>query len=60
MSPACSACSTASISISIGAKALGVSLFAGEAEGRLDEVLQDAATGRLKPLYNFMADLPSI
>jgi len=42
------------------AKALGVSLFAGEAEGRLDEVLQDAAAGRLKPLYNFMADLPSI
>jgi len=42
------------------ARELGVSLFAGEAEGRLDEVLRDAAAGALKPLYNFMADLPSI
>ncbi|HWD49205.1 MAG TPA: hypothetical protein VG309_04725, partial [Rhizomicrobium sp.] len=43
------------------AKALGLSLFAGEAEeGRLDEVLRDAAAGTLKPLYNFMEDLPSI
>jgi radical SAM superfamily enzyme YgiQ (UPF0313 family) len=42
------------------AKAMGVSLFAGEAEGRLEQVLQDAAAGALKPLYNFMADLPSI
>jgi len=42
------------------AKAIGVSVFAGEAEGRLDEVLQDAAAGALKPLYNYMADLPSL
>ena len=42
------------------AKAMGVSLFAGEAEGRLDEVLHDAAAGTLKPLYNFMDNLPSI
>ena len=42
------------------AKAMGISLFAGEAEGRLDEVLRDAAAGALKPLYNFMDDLPSI
>ncbi len=42
------------------AKALGVSLFAGEAEGRLEEVLRDAAAGTLKPLYNFMDDLPGI
>jgi hypothetical protein len=42
------------------AKAMGLSLFAGEAEGRLDEVLQDAAAHALKPLYNFMNDLPSI
>ncbi len=39
---------------------MGVSLFAGEAEGRLDEVLRDAAAGALKPLYNFMDDLPGI
>ena len=42
------------------ARAMGVSLFAGEAEGRLDLVLKDAAAGELKPLYNFMADLPHI
>jgi hypothetical protein len=42
------------------AKAMGISLFAGEAEGRLDQVLQDAAAGALEPLYNFMADLPSM
>jgi hypothetical protein len=42
------------------AKVLGVSLFAGEAEGRFDEVLLDAAARKLKPLYNFMDDLPSI
>jgi hypothetical protein len=42
------------------AKAMGISLFAGEAEGRLDIVLRDAANGELKPLYNFMADLPRL
>jgi radical SAM superfamily enzyme YgiQ (UPF0313 family) len=42
------------------ARAMGLSLFAGEAEGRLDQVLQDAAAGMLKPLYNFMDDLPGI
>ena len=39
---------------------MGVAMFAGEAEGRLDTVLRDAATGRLAPLYNFMKDLPGI
>ncbi len=39
----------------------GVSMCAGEVEnGRLDEILNDAIRGELKPLYNFMADLPSI
>jgi pyruvate-formate lyase-activating enzyme len=42
------------------ARALGVSLFAGEAEGRLEEVLRDAMNGALRPMYNFMADLPHI
>ena len=42
------------------AKELGVTLFAGEAEGRLDEVIRDAANGTLKPMYNYMADLPAI
>jgi hypothetical protein len=39
---------------------MGVSMFAGEAEGRLELVLQDAAAGRLAPLYNFMNDLPGM
>jgi radical SAM superfamily enzyme YgiQ (UPF0313 family) len=42
------------------ARAMGISLFAGEAEGRLEEVLRDADAKSLKPLYNHMADLPSI
>src|SRR5271155_77708 len=43
------------------AQALGISLFAGEAEEhRLDEVLVDAWNGKLKPLYNFMDHLPSL
>jgi Radical SAM superfamily len=42
------------------AKAMGISLFAGEAEGRLEQVLCDAFAGTLKPLYNYMADLPNI
>ena len=32
----------------------GISLFAGEAEGHLDEVLRDAQSGTLKPIYNFL------
>jgi hypothetical protein len=39
---------------------LGVSMFAGEAEGRLEAVLRDAAAGALKPLYNFMDQLPEL
>ena len=42
------------------ARAMGLSLFAGESEGRLEMVLRDAINHDLKPLYNFMADLPSI
>jgi hypothetical protein len=39
---------------------MGCTLFAGEAEGRMDSVLRDAAAGTLKPIYNYMDDLPSI
>ena len=45
------------------AQEMGVSLFAGEAEGRLEEVLRDAANpdgSGLKPLYNYMNDLPNL
>jgi radical SAM superfamily enzyme YgiQ (UPF0313 family) len=36
---------------------LGVTIFAGEAEGRFEMLLQDTANGRLKPQYDFMNDL---
>ena len=39
---------------------MGVSIFAGEAEGRLELMLRDAAAGRLAPLYDYMKDLPGI
>src|SRR5579863_5455080 len=39
---------------------LGISLFAGEAEGRFDEVLRDAYARALKPIYNYMSDLPHL
>ena len=43
------------------AQALGISFFAGESEeGRLDEVLRDGWNGTLKPLYNYMDDLPAL
>ena len=42
------------------ARRLGVTLFAGEAEGRLEGLLADALAGRLEPIYNFMADLPAL
>ena len=39
---------------------MGVTLYAGEAEGRIDEVLRDAAAGALKPIYNYIDDLPAL
>jgi Radical SAM superfamily len=43
------------------AQTMGISFFAGECEeGRLDEVLQDAWNGKLKPLYNYMDKLPTL
>jgi hypothetical protein len=43
------------------AQTMGISFFAGECEeGRLDEVLQDAWNGKLKPLYNYMDKLPAL
>jgi hypothetical protein len=39
---------------------MGISIFAGEAEGRFDTLLRDAAGGRLAPLYNYMNDLPEL
>jgi len=40
---------------------MGCTLFAGECEdGRIDQILRDAAIRRLKPIYNYMDDLPSL
>jgi radical SAM superfamily enzyme YgiQ (UPF0313 family) len=39
---------------------LGISLFAGEAEEHFDELLRDAWHDSLKPLYNYMAQLPAL
>ena len=39
---------------------MGISLFSGEAEGRLGQVLKDAFYKNLQPIYNFMDDLPNI
>jgi hypothetical protein len=39
---------------------MGVAIFAGEAEGKLEMVLRDAAAGRLATVYNFMKELPSM
>lgn len=41
-------------------QAAGVSLFAGEAEGRLDDLLQDVLRGDVKPLYDHLRDLPKL
>src|ERR1700726_1990051 len=39
---------------------MGIAMFAGEAEGRLDTVFPAAAGGRLAPVYDFMKGLPGI
>jgi Radical SAM superfamily len=39
---------------------MGASLFTGEAEGRVETLIHDAAKGALKPLYNFVNDLPGL
>jgi len=42
------------------ARDLGISLFIGEAEGRLDKVFTDAYQGQLQATYNYLSELPSI
>jgi hypothetical protein len=39
---------------------LGVTLFAGEAEGRIAALLCDIAADRAKPIYNFIGDMPEM
>ena len=42
------------------ARQMGITLFAGEAEGRLDGLFADALAGRMQPIYNYMDDLPGL
>jgi pyruvate-formate lyase-activating enzyme len=39
---------------------LGIHLFAGEAEGRMAEVVRDVASGNAKPIYNYLSDMPEM
>ncbi len=39
---------------------LGIHLFAGEAEGRMAQVLREMAQGTAPPIYNFINDLPEM
>jgi len=39
---------------------LGITLFAGESEGRFMDLLRAAKERRMEPLYNYMDDLPSM
>ncbi len=42
------------------AEDLGITLFAGESEGRFEDFLRAAFERRLHPLYNYMNDLPGL
>ena len=39
---------------------LGITLFAGEAEGRMAGLLRDIDAGTLKPVYDYLHDLPDM
>jgi hypothetical protein len=40
--------------------AMGISIFAGEAEGRFEQLLKEAWSKQLKPIYKYMDDLPAL
>src|SRR6202046_2745734 len=42
------------------AQALGATLFAGEIEGRMADLLRDIAAGQAKPIYNYLNDMPGM
>ena len=42
------------------ARDLGIHLYAGEAEGRMEEVLRDVYSGNAKPIYKYLNDLPEM
>jgi hypothetical protein len=39
---------------------LGAILYAGESEGRMVDLLRDIDTGRTKPIYNYLKDMPDM
>jgi len=39
---------------------LGIHLFAGEAEGRMVQVVRDVAAGKAKPVYNYLNAMPEM
>jgi radical SAM superfamily enzyme YgiQ (UPF0313 family) len=39
---------------------LGISLFAGEGEGRMAELLRDIDRATLKPIYNYLSNMPPL
>jgi pyruvate-formate lyase-activating enzyme len=39
---------------------LGVTLYAGEGDGRMTELLRDIDSGQLKPIYNYLKDMPDM
>lgn len=41
-------------------RSLGVTLFAGEAEGRMERLLRDVYGGTLEPVYNYLGELPAL
>lgn len=43
-----------------GLQAMGVTLFAGEAEGRMQTLLEDTYHQRMQPIYNYLNDLPDL
>ena len=42
------------------AQALGVTLYAGEGEGRMADLLRDIDFSQAKPLYNYLHDMPGM
>jgi radical SAM superfamily enzyme YgiQ (UPF0313 family) len=42
------------------AQALGVTLYAGEGEGRMADLLRDIAAGQAKSVYNYLHDMPGM
>ncbi len=42
------------------ARDLGITLYAGESEGRMPELLRDLDAGTPKPIYNYLKDMPEM